>query len=341
MDNSSLSNAPVASGKQAQGFSQLHVLIPFQPSMWERNKVEKIMKSVISKANKMLTRNAVSQSVKSGVMQALQTSMRFLDLSTLRKTALISITENGANTLYLSGKIRKKFILNRPVTLADLASTEDTSPAFFILHLGKERAVLYEYHKHVLNTITERKNREDFSHYQMIDSFLNILQNFQSHAVFITGIPEFVLAYKAQTKMRELMIDVNMPEDFEGNIMASSLANEISSEWQNWKQKFYVGLLQYGERQSLVYYGSEEINSNIANCKRGIIFVEKDFGKKEDFTPERDEFFSRLHNFLSEGNYIFLTEDKHLKEKGGIALYKFPMKSFNITIPVKEEKILL
>lgn len=343
MNNSILPGSQDKSQISKSVFSELHILIPFQPSMWDRNKVEKIMRSVISKAENMLAKSAISPAVKKGVMTALKKSLNSLDLTTLRKTAFISISDKGSETLYLSGKTKKNLFINRPVKLADLATEDNTSPAFFFLNLGRERTVLYEYHRHVLNTITERKNTHDFRHFNQIDGFLNILQQFQPHPVFITGVPEFVLAYKVQTKIQDLLIDFHQNDDFEGNIKAATLTHEISADWKNWNQKFYAGLLKFGNKSSLVNYGIEKINSNIANCKRGIIFLEKEYSKKENYTSdkERTEFYKKVYKFLSDGNCIILVDNKELRKSGGIALFKYPGKHLNVPLPIKEEKILL
>lgn len=325
------------------GFHQMHIIFPFRPSMWEKGKTEKVYGGILRKADKELIKSGIALNEKIRIMGALLKLLKSLNLASHRKAVLISIYPGKAEMLYLNDHINKKIIINKPLSLRNMASDVFASPAFFLLQAGKQRTVLYEYHKHILNTIANLKNTPGNSQFSQIDGFLKLLQTGRQQPVFVCGNTEMIANFRNQSSMPDILFTVQHSENTLGNIQVSGIAESVSKDWLKWKQLFNNGLLLHAMNSGTLICGKKCVESRMNSFSNGILFIEKSLSEEDIFSNEKEKniFYKKVHKFLAEGNSIIELKSDDLKAYGGLAIYNYSDKPYTINYPVKEELLLL
>ena len=320
----------------------LGLVIPFYPSMVDRNTIQGILNYTLEVAQAKLERLHEEPEIRQ-IKRRLQKIFSKLHYNSHRKSVAIIIEGGEEKIIYLNYSGKPVFLFNDTFSLLDLVGNSIQNPEFELLVFKKGGAELYEYFNNSLHKVfgQTQKSCKELNKDCLISRVSNIIIRVNSK----NEKPIFVYSEDEQLTdkfcdffpFREIAFKINKSpnEGLDSNIQL--LVERVIKQWNYQHTKLVNGQIAIAKRSNTLFSRLQEVISALKHSDDGLLLIDsfmKDeihrTSKNESLYKSTQKLNAEIEKFLARGNRIEITEGGLLDHLGGIALIKNDQPKFQL-----------
>lgn len=336
--------------RQVKADPCVSIIIPFEPKMTDRSKLEYQLKRITEKAEKALLAQYPGF-MTDLLIKKITTLLSGLDYTTHKKTVVLFVSPGTQKLRYLDMAVQEKLILNQAFAFRDVVLTKQSIPAYLFLVLAKDRAKLFlgkgtRFTPLVMNDSAQmvpdpddRKEVELKKFIRYIDDGLNLVLNAYPLPLFLACTTKTKGYFLQATKNPDKVV-AYIPGNYE-DASPSQLAKLIQpylEDWQNIKEKDLLLQLENAQNSGKCSCGIEAVYTTARQKKGKLLIIEKNyqvsaFMKAGVLNPEmngqapntvfiNDVVDEVIEKVLDQGGDVAMVREGLLEKFGRIALIR-------------------
>lgn len=314
----------------------LGLVIPFQPSIVDKNTIQGLLNYSLEVAQLKLERFHERIVIKQ-ITRRLQRIFSNLNYNSHRKSVAIIIEGEEEKVIYLNYSGKPVFLFNDTFSLLDLVGNSIQSPEFELLVFKKDGAELYEYFNNSLHKVFGQTrnlcNEVKPDNNCLIHRISNIIKRVNSK----NDKPVFVFSEDEQQSdkfceyfpFKEIAFKMNTSSNEDLKSKIKLLVSKIINQWDYQQTKLIKGQIAIAKRNKTLYSELHEVIRVLKHSDDGLLLIDsfmKDeihkISKNESLFVATQKLNGEIEKFLARGNRIEITEGGVLEGLGGIALIK-------------------
>lgn len=314
----------------------LGLVIPFQPSIVDKNTIQGLLNYSIEVAQLKLERFHENIFIKQ-ITRRLQRIFSNLNYNSHRKSVAIIIEGEEEKIIYLNYSGKPVFLFNDTFSLLDLVGNSIHSPEFELLVFKKDGAELYEYFNDSLHKVFSQTRNlctevaSDSS--CLIHRISNIIKRVNSK----NDKPVFVFSEdEDQTDkfceyfpFKEIAFKLNISSNEDLKSKIQLIVNKVINQWNYHQTKLVKGQIAIAKRNQTLHSHLDEVIRVLKHSDDGLLLIDRFMKDEIHKTSKNESLFmatqklnGEIEKFLARGNRIEITDGGVLENLGGIALIK-------------------
>lgn len=312
----------------------LGLVIPFHPSMVDKNSIQGILNYTLEIAQTKLEGSYEESEIKQ-VTRRLQKIFAGLNYNSHRKSVAIIVEGEEEKVIYLNYSGKPVFLVNDNFSLLDLVGNSKQNPEFELLVFKINGAILYEYFNDSLHKVYEQTRQlenesETDSIIQGISNIIKRVNSKNDKPIFVFSEDDYPAGKFCESfpfKEIAFKINISSKEDLYSKI--ELLTNKIIKQWDFQQSKLIKGQIAIAKRTNTLYTRLNEVISALKLSDDGLLLIDSFMKDKIHRTSQEESNFAstkklndQIEKFLTRGNRIEITQGGLLENVGGIALIK-------------------
>lgn len=310
------------------------LVIPFHPSMVDKNTIQGILNYTLEIAQAKLERSYEESEIKQ-VTRRLQKIFAGLNYNSHRKSVAVIVEREEEKVIYLNYSGKPVFLVNDNFSLLDLVGNSKQNPEFELLVFKINGAILYEYFNDSLHKVYEHTRQlenesETDSIIQGISNIINRVNSKNDKPIFVFSEDDYPAGKFCESfpfKEIAFKINISSKEDLYSKI--ELLTNKIIKQWDFQQSKLIKGQMAIAKRTNTLYTRLNEVISALKLSDDGLLLIDSFMKDEIHRTAQEESNFAstkklneQIEKFLMRGNRIEITRGGLLENVGGIALIK-------------------
>jgi hypothetical protein len=321
----SISREPKAIKKRHQ-LSKIGLVIPFQPCIWEQNKIEAVWSVAMEMAERKMKGKYMPDAV-TKIMIRLRNMFNKLNFNTHRKSLAIIISEEEESIVYLNFSVKSSSFYCNAVSWLQIADKIKIEPNFYCLVLNADHTTLYNFNNNRLSRVLENKNEAYLeNNFKKVIDAIELLNTGYKKPVFVIGNMSIVEQFCDKQICPNNyfpMLDQALPFHLK-NIL--SVAKLITRHWTYWRSKFIANTINFCKTEGYISH-TDAVIRVLSKGADGLLLIDKRMKQQlrkmantKSTVLKNENFINLIQKFLSRGNRIEFTSPGLLKDVGGIVL---------------------
>jgi hypothetical protein len=312
--------------KKRRQLSKIGLVIPFQPCIWNKNKVEAVWNEAMEMAERKMKGKYISEHV-SKLMIRLRNMFKKLNFNTHRKSLAIIISEEVESIVYLNFYVKSSSFYCNAVSWLQIADKIKLEPAFYYLVLNADYTTLYDFNNERLGIILENKNEACLeNNFKKIIDAIELLNTGYKKPVFFTGNVTIMKQFcnKQDRPNNYFPIPDQELPFYLKNIQPH--VKVITRHWIYWRSKFITNTINTCKTEGYTS-NTDAVIQALSKGADGLLLIDKQLKQQllkiantKRTVVKNETFMNLIEKFLSRGNWIEFTTPGLLKDVGGIVL---------------------
>lgn len=318
----------------AQAQMSVAILMPFEPKIMPKAKIEASLKTAVKEVETELFRLYPSAFVKQAVHR-LKTLIANLDYSTHKKSIAIFLSPFLEKVYYWNMPVQEKVVVGSSLALRELVRNKPEEKNYLLLVLNKHHSCIYLgngekiirlvsdsprllYGKHMAHLPFADQQAQEKSllcqFMQHFDNSMSIILKAYPLPVLVMASEELLTCFAENTKNGRHIskaIRFSLENPTEEEVLAA--AKPQLEKWDGIKQKFLLSELEHALNEGKLAVGMDEVWTAAKDRKGKLLVVEEDYV----FPAYLDH-----HNTLIFADAIPINESLHVNDAVNDALEK-------------------
>jgi len=305
----------------------LGLVIPFQPSLWDKNLGDNII-NYSKKITYSKLKNSYCESIIKKILIRLDNVFRNLNFISHRKSLAIILNPEKESIVYLNYPVKPAVISGKSVSLLDLLTFSQLENSFYLFVLQDGKINLFERDSKNIHIIYEESGVQSSEYlFKNAMQVIDMVNAKNKKPVFVTGLPRLVKTFCNSGSLSKINGSILFPLELVGEDLKTLIDYKIDKHWQYWQSKYLSNLVLSAKNSGTLFSTIDTVISALKNKKAGFLLVDKTFSEKlnrlevggslKNFIKET---LGEVEKFINRGNRVIVTEISIIKNNGGIAL---------------------